>query len=186
MPTLTTSPGGESAPLYDFSVLRALRKRESLTLGQVAERSGVSVAVISKLERNQSSAELETLYKLARVFGMSAAELLGLAEARFAHEVKAEGYEHDGFVFSRITYGKASMFYGRAARGSHITRPEMHHDDFETCWVLKGEIQINLPSETRLVKAGRAVQFDAILEHSYEALEDSELIIVHLRKENRF
>ncbi|MGE9292930.1 helix-turn-helix domain-containing protein [Ruficoccus sp. ZRK36] len=186
MPTAHTSPAGESAPLYDFSVLRALRKREALTLGQVAERSGVSVAGISKLERNQSSAELETLYRLARVFGMSAAELLGLAEARMAHEVKAEGYEHDGFKFSRINYGKARVFYGRAVKGSRITRPEMHHDDFETCWVLKGKIKINLPSETRIVKSGRALQFDAILEHSYEALEDSELVLVHLRKENRF
>lgn len=186
MPTPNSSPESESAPLYDFSVLRALRKREELTLGQVAERSGVSVAVISKLERNQSSAELETLYKLARVFSMSAAELLGLAEARMAHEVKAESYEHDGFKFSRITYGKARVFYGRAIKGSRITRPEMHHDDFETCWVLSGKIQINLPSETRIVKAGRALQFDAILEHSYQALEDSELVLVHLRKENRF
>jgi transcriptional regulator with XRE-family HTH domain len=186
MPTPKTTPDSESAPLYDFGVLRALRKRESFTLEQVAERSGVSVAVISKLERNQSSAELETLYRLARVFGMSAAELLGLAEARLAHEVKAEGYEHDGFAFSRITYGKARVFYGRAVKGSRITRPEMHHDDFETCWVLKGKIRLNLPSETRVIKAGRALQFDAILEHSYEALEDSELILMHLRKENRF
>lgn len=186
MPTLTSSTVTPAAPLYDFSVLRNLRKREELTIEQMAERSGVSVAVISKLERNQSSAELETLYKLARVFGMSAAELLGLAEARLAHEVRAEDYAHDGFDFSRIAYDKARCFFGRAEKGSRVSRPEIHHDDFETCWVLKGSIRLNLPSETRVIKAGRAVQFDAILEHSYEALEDSELIIIHLRKDNRF
>jgi len=57
-------------PMYDFTVLRWLRKRESLTIQQVSEQSGVSVAVISKLERNQCTAELETLYKLVRSFGV--------------------------------------------------------------------------------------------------------------------
>lgn len=170
---------------YDFSVLRLLRKREKLTLEALASSSGVSVAVLSKLERNQSRAELDTLYKVARAFDMSASDLIGLAEARLARNVRETRYEHDGFHFRKIAYGNSACFYGTAAKGKAVRRPEIHHDDYETCWVLQGCIRINLPQESREIRAGEAVQFDAILEHTYEALEDSEFILTHVRKENR-
>lgn len=175
-----------SPAIYDFSVLRGLRKREGLTIGQVAERSGVSTAVISKLERNQTTAELETLYKLARVFQMSASDLIGLAEARLAHKIDSTRYEHDGFDFEKISYANASCFYGHANKGAEVKRPEIHHDDFEICWVVEGSIELSLPSEKQIISAGSAIQFDAILEHSYQALEDSKFIIMHIRKDNRF
>lgn len=170
---------------YDFSVLRLLRKREGLTLEALANASGVSVAVISKLERNQSRAELDTLYKVARAFNLSASDLIGLAEARLAKNVRETRYEHDGFHFRKIAYGNSTCFYGTAGKGKAVRRPEIHHDDYETCWVLKGCIRINLPQERREIRAGEAVQFDAVLEHTYEALEDSEFILTHVRKENR-
>ena len=65
--------------MYDFSFLRQLRKRDDLTIGDVSARSGISAAVISKLERNQTRAELETLFKLSRVFGLTTNELVALA-----------------------------------------------------------------------------------------------------------
>lgn len=166
-------------------MLRLLRKREGLTLEALAGISGVSVAVLSKLERNQSRAELDTLYKVARAFHMSASDLIGLAEARLAKNVRESRYEHDGFHFRKISYGNSTCFYGTAAKGKAVRRPEIHHDDYETCWVLRGCIRINLPQERREVRAGEAVQFDAVLEHTYEALEDSEFILTHVRKENR-
>ena len=52
-----------------------------MTLADLSKASGVSGPVISKLERNQQSAELDTLYRLGRAFGMSATDLLALAES---------------------------------------------------------------------------------------------------------
>ena len=42
----------KSPPRYDFSVVRELRQQEGQTLAQLSEASGISVPVISKLERN--------------------------------------------------------------------------------------------------------------------------------------
>lgn len=175
-----------SSPMYDFGVLRALRKREGLTLEEVAQRSGLSTAVISRLERNQSSAELETLFRLARVFRMTASDLLGLAEAPLAHRQTQDQYRSGGFLFQRIRYANVSCFLGTAARGAQVTRPEIHHDDLETCWVLEGRVCLRLPHETHELGAGESLQFDAIQAHTYEALEDSRLFILHLRKAKRY
>jgi quercetin dioxygenase-like cupin family protein len=67
-----------------------------------------------------------------------------------------------------------------------VSRPEIHHDDFETCWVLEGELAIALPHENHRLSSGEAIQFDAIQEHTYEALQDCRFIILHVRKDKRF
>lgn len=172
--------------MYDFSVLRELRKGKQLSIVEVSGQSGVSPAVISKLERNQTVAELETLFKLSRVFGMSATDLLGLAESRTAHKKKATVHEGGGFVFHTLQYGNVRALRGTAKAGAKVSRPEVHHDDYEVCWILSGKVLFRLPAETHSLGPGEAIQFDAILDHTYEAVEDCELIIIHLRKDKRF
>lgn len=172
--------------MFDFSILREIRKREGLTLDEVATRSGVSIAVISRLERNQTSAELETLYKLGRVFGMSATDLLALTESRLAHRKGEDTYNSGGFRFRVIRYVNHACFLGEALAGARIRKPEIHHDDHETCWVIEGRIRVELPHESVELAAGESLQFDAIQEHTYEAVEDSRLILVHLKKGMRY
>jgi len=171
---------------FDFSHLRGLRKREGLTIDQVSKQSGVSVAVISKLERNQTSAELDTLYRIGRVFGMSAADLLSLAESPFAHRAAETTHRTGGFRFRQVRYANARALYGTATAGDCISRPEIHRDDHELCWVLRGRLRLTLPNETAELGAGESLQFDAVLEHTYEALADVAFIILQLRKDNRY
>jgi transcriptional regulator with XRE-family HTH domain len=173
-------------PIYDFSFLRDLRKRDELTIQDVSARSGISPAVISKLERNQTSAELETLFRLSRVFGMNATEVLALAEARTAQRATEASHVGGQFVFREIQYGNVRVLFGAAPKGAKVSRPEIHRDDYEVCWVLAGKLSVALPHEQHQLKRGEAIQFDAILHHTYEALEDCQIMILHLRKGKRF
>jgi len=172
--------------MYDFSILRDLRKRSGLNIADVSARSGVSAAVISKLERNQNVANLETLFKLGRVFDMNPSDLMRLAESRSPHRKRATRHASDGFQFTEIEYGNMSCLHGVAPAGSRVSRPEIHHDDFEMCWVLSGKLAFYLPNESHELTAGCAIQFDALMEHSYEAVTDCEIVIVHIRKDKRF
>lgn len=171
---------------FDFSPLRVLRKRAGMTMEQVSEQSGVSVAVISKLERNQTSAELDTLYRIGRVFGMSAADLLSLAECPFAHRAQEKSYRNEGFDFRQVRYANVRAMLATASASERVSRPEIHRDDHELCWVLEGRLRIKLPNEEVVLDRGDSLQFDAILEHTYEALTDCRLLILHLRKDNRY
>jgi len=172
--------------IFDFSFLRDLRKRDGMTLEAVSERSGISIAVISKLERNRTSAELETLYKLGRVFGLTATDMLALAESRIAHRKEAVAYRSQGFRFQRIAYDNASCYLAQAEEGAKVSRPEVHRDDYEICWIFDGKIRLTLPHEHYLLERGMSVQFDAVQEHTYEAMEDSRMVIMHIRKPKRF
>ena len=172
--------------MFDFSVLRHLRKRESLTIEDVSRLSGVSHAVISKLERNKTRAELETLFRVSRVFGLNTADLLSLAESRTAHCKKSTEYVSGDFRFRRVNYANVECFHGFASQGAKVSRPDIHQSEFEVCWVLTGAIRIVLPQETHELRDHESIQFDALLEHTYLALEDSEILILHLNKGKRF
>jgi len=170
----------------DFSIVRELRKNAGMTLDDVSRKSGVSIAGLSKLERNQNMIELDTLYRLARVFGLSATDLLNLAESCSAHAKTAEDYTSGPFAFQRVGFKGIDCFHAKATKGGKLSKPEAHGDEFEICWLHLGSLRITLPREQHELGAGQALKFDAALEHSYEILEDSELTILHLEKSHRF
>lgn len=170
----------------DFSVVRDLRKRLGMTLDDVSKQSGVSIAGLSKLERNQNMIELDTLYRLARVFGLSATDLLNLAESCSATSKQAESYTSGLFDFEKVSFKGIVCFEAKAKSGDQLSKPEAHGDDFEICWVKSGKIRITLPRESHLLTPGQALKFDAALTHTYEILEDCEMTIVHIEKTHRF
>ena len=172
--------------MFDFSVLREIRTRAGLTLNALSEASGVSIAVISKLERNQNQAEVGTLYKLGRVLGMRATDILTLAEAPLANRREEENYKSGGFTVRAVRFRDAECLYVEGAKGAVVSKPDIHQDDNEMCWVLDGHVRIKLPNETHDLVAGSSLQFDAIQEHTYEALADSKFIVAHLRKAKRY
>jgi transcriptional regulator with XRE-family HTH domain len=179
--TLATPPDQ-----FDFSVLRRLREQQEMTLADLSEKSGVSSAVISKLERNQQSAELDTLYRLGRAFGMSATDLLALAESPLAHRIEESSHRSGEFKFREIRFANVVALLGTAPASSKVSRPEIHHDDTEVCWVLEGKLRLTLPHEECVLSAGQCMQFDAIQQHTYESLADSRFLILHLRKDKRY
>ena len=172
--------------ICDFSILRELRKQHDLSIAELSARSGVSASVISKLERNQHTAEMETLFRLARVFGVTLSDFISLAENRLSHRVASERYVSGDFIFDRVDYGNMRAMHAVAGTGAKLSTPSLHRDDYELFWVLKGRVRFTLSGEVCELSAGESIQFDALLPHTYETLEKSEIIITHLKKGKRF
>ena len=171
---------------WDFSILRTLRKQHQWSIADLAERAEVAASVISKLERNCTRAELETLYRIAQVFSLNLSDLLALAEKRTAQQTDETRYEAGGFQFARVTYGNLRCMHGAAPAGAKLCRPEVHREDSEMCWVRRGKVAITVADKRYVLEVGAALQFDALLRHEYEVLEDCEIFIAHLKKGKRF
>lgn len=173
-------------PEYNFEILRELRKREGLTIEEVSRRSSVSPAVISKIERNQTRAELDTLFRLSRVFNLTAADLVALAESRTSQKTLETDYVVGGFEFRRIEFRNSRCMIGRAKAGSTVSRPDIHSEDYEIAWVLDGEVVVDVAGERHELSAGEALQFDAVLTHRYTASTNCRIIVQHIAKDKRF
>jgi len=57
------------------SAIRDLRKKRTLTLKQLAKRTGLSVSLLSQIERAESSASVTSLYKIAHALKIRLTEL---------------------------------------------------------------------------------------------------------------
>lgn len=57
--------------------IRRMRKERSLTLKQMSRRTGLSVSLLSQIERAESSASVSSLYKLARALDVKLTQLFG-------------------------------------------------------------------------------------------------------------
>ncbi|MEI8254798.1 MAG: response regulator [Deltaproteobacteria bacterium] len=57
--------------------IRTLRKERALTLKQMAKRTGLSVSLLSQIERAESSASISSLYKIAVALDARVQDLFG-------------------------------------------------------------------------------------------------------------
>lgn len=57
--------------------IRTLRKERDLTLKQMSRRTGLSVSLLSQIERAESSASISSLYKVATALDVRVSELFG-------------------------------------------------------------------------------------------------------------
>lgn len=58
-------------------IVRRIRKEQDLTLKQLARRTGLSVSLLSQIERAESSASVSSLYKIASGLGIKLTVLFG-------------------------------------------------------------------------------------------------------------
>ena len=68
-----TNPSQDSDPASQAlsSRVTALRKKNKLTLDQLAAASGVSRSMLSQIERGQANPTLTVTFRIAQAFGMS-------------------------------------------------------------------------------------------------------------------
>lgn len=67
--------------------IRQLRSKHGWTLDELAERSEVSRAMLSKIERGETNPTLVVAVKIALAFGMTASQLIGVEERREAVKI---------------------------------------------------------------------------------------------------
>lgn len=170
----------QDSGLFDFSIVRDLRKEREMTLAELAEASGITSAGLSKLERNQTTAELDTIVRIARVFGLSAAELLSLVESPVAQPKTADSYATGDFSFHRIRYANHSCHIAEAEKGASLKRTAPDCSVWETCWVLEGALQVTHNRQPVALAAGQSLHFSTAHDYSYEALEDCVFFIIHI------
>lgn len=58
-------------------IIRGLRKDQALTLRQLSRRTGLSVSLLSQIERAESSASIPSLYKIAVALESKVSDLFG-------------------------------------------------------------------------------------------------------------
>jgi transcriptional regulator with XRE-family HTH domain len=158
--------------------VKELRGRRSLTLEALAERSGVSRAMISKLERGEKNPTLVVAAKLAEGLGVTLSQLVGMEERREVVVVPREGRmvmrdPETGFerqLLSPAFFGRGVEFVrNEIPEGSTSGEFPPHRKGVaEHVVVERGRLRAVLGGEEYLLEEGDAVYFEADVPHRFD------------------
>jgi len=165
------------------ATVRRLRASLGLTLGEVAKRSNLSAAMLSRLENGGVSPSLESLAALTAALGVPLAQLfgdVGKPRGGAQHVRKGQGLE----VVRRGTRRGHTYHLLAADRGPRrvfepflVTLndksevfPGFEHPGTEFIYLLEGSLTYRHGDETHLLKAGDALTFAGEVPHGPEKL----------------
>ena len=178
-PTETISQG-----LGRYSIgekLRALRLRKSMGLVELGKHTGLSAALLSKLERGKLFPTLPTLLRIAMVFGVGLdyfftderkRRVVGLVRreerVRFPERPGTQDVQYYFECLDyRATDRKLSAFLADF-QDVPLEKLKAHqHAGVEFLYVLKGSLTLRIASEEFLLESEDAIYFDSAVPHSY-------------------
>jgi len=160
--------------------LRSVRKAQGATLVELAKRSGVDAATISRIETGRMTGTLESHAKLARALGVRLTEVLsGLEEARAKGAVsvqaasrRSEIYVHQAgkssiaMLTSDVLNKKLMPVLITIEPGGSTQKEEAKIGTEKFVYVLEGTLEARVGEEVHHLKRGSTLYFDASLPHS--------------------
>ena len=177
---MTSSTLGRELRAYDVGgKLRALRLRKKLGLVELAKHTGLSAAMLSKLECGKLFPTLPTLMRIAMVFGVgldhfftagAQRKALGVVRkrerARFPERLGGRDVAWEFECLDFTATERALNAYW--VRFHKLARPRPHqHDGAEFLHVLKGELVLVVGEEELSLEAGDSIYFDSSQPHHY-------------------
>ncbi|MFT6451461.1 MAG: transcriptional regulator with XRE-family HTH domain [Halocynthiibacter sp.] len=165
--------------------LRALRKSKGLTIQDVAERSGLAISTVSKIERNLMAPTYDRFSRLARGLGVDLAELFAEEGTRFEQGGVALARRGDFGYHETDNYTYEMLFQkvqGRAMvpmLGTLKPLEKMKFDRMvshageEFLFVIEGEVIVQMENmDPVTLRAGDSLYFDSRRGHLYASATD--------------
>jgi transcriptional regulator with XRE-family HTH domain len=159
--------------------VRRLRVAAGLSAAGLARESGVARATLAELEAGRGNPTVETLYGLAKVLGVTFADLLVEPEAAAVHVVRAgEGPQVPGAVVQARLLRQAPVqrtrveMYELEVLPGEPRHADGHHPGVtEQLLVHSGRLRVGPESGPVELGPGDFAVFEAGVPHLYEALD---------------
>jgi transcriptional regulator with XRE-family HTH domain len=160
--------------------LRRLRMRRGLSLEKLAQKSGVSRAMLGQIELGQSAPTINVLWKIARALEVTFATLIQAREAGGPTVLKKAQAKvltsHGGQFSSRALFPfdgprRAEFYELRLAAGSNESADAHAPGTLENLVVAEGQLELVVGEgahrETHRLETGDAIVFEADVAHVY-------------------
>lgn len=163
--------------------LRRLRIQRSLSLDHVARAVGVSIGFLSAIEREQMSASIATLRRLARFYQINILSLFDPSEANPGRVKPDERKILDagpGVRMELLSWGNTMMephlFRIAPSAGSGESYA---HEGEEFLYILRGSLEISLADGERLcLEEGDSFYFESSNEHRWKNPGKKEALVL--------
>ncbi|WP_157976452.1 helix-turn-helix domain-containing protein [Parahaliea mediterranea] len=161
--------------------LRQLRKDHDWTLAEVAEKTGISVGTLSKLEHGKTQLNFTSVNKLANGLGLPVTDLTNPVSAMQGRRAITPGGQGAVFEALDMEYevlcsdvSNHQQGYLKAVVKSRVFDPELpwhRHHGQEFLYVLSGKLELHTELYQPVqLSAGDSILFDSSMGHHYVSL----------------
>jgi transcriptional regulator with XRE-family HTH domain len=160
--------------------LRHAREASRLSLSDVAARCGMTKGFISRIERDEASPSVSSLVALCDAVGLAMADLFAIPQTalvRHSARPSLDGLPKSAAVVDtlitpprerHVTVLETTVAPGASSGDALYTLPS----ECEVCFMLEGELEIELDDERFRLGAGDALTFGAAVPHTWRNASD--------------
>lgn len=170
--------------LNDYGIgarVRALRLKKKMGLVDLGKHTGLSPALLSKIERSRLFPTLPTLLRIALVFGVGleyffagAREEPRVAIMRRSQRVELPeraGAREAAYRFASLDYAaterRFNSYYAEFAPLAAEKLRTHEHAGVEFIYVIQGTLSVHINATEHALEPGDAIYFDATIPHAY-------------------
>ena len=178
--------------------IKEIRQQNGFTLQQLSEMSGVSIGLLSQIERGVSSSSIHNIQKITKSLGISFASLFNEDQALpqtlesqqnnenlrrisivRAKERKKLLMPFGGYLelLAPVHNHKIEFIYLEYPVGAKVKEPFTHEGE-ECGLVLEGMFKVTIGDQEFILKEGDSIYFDSTIPHCWENVGDTEVKFV--------
>jgi transcriptional regulator with XRE-family HTH domain len=160
--------------------IRALRLKKKMGLVELGKHTGLSPALLSKIERDRLFPTLPTLLRIALVFSVDleyffagAREKPVLAVVRKAQRVRLpeRGTSDSAYKFESLDYlvteRRFNSYYADFLPVARAAMRLHEHTGVEFIYTLQGTLSVHVGGEEHVLEEGDSMYFDSSVPHGY-------------------
>jgi transcriptional regulator with XRE-family HTH domain len=161
--------------------LRALRLKKKIGLVELGRHTGLSAAMLSKVERGKLFPTLPTLLRIALVFSVGLEYFFSDDQKRHVVAIVRRAQRKrfperpDGrdisFYFESLDFAaverKLNAYHAEFQPLQPGKARPHHHTGVEFLLVLRGKLELHIGTEDHILESGDSIYFDSSLPHSY-------------------
>lgn len=160
--------------------LQNLRSRQNLSIGKLAELTGLSKAVISQIEKGSANPTINTIWKLAAALHVPYSAILEpenvtakkVAAEDLVPQLDEDGHYRISCYFPSTPERRFELFLLEFdPKTIHVTEGQTEQSE-EYLVVKKGKISLEVGEEKFILKAGDSLGFDASERHVYKNMSE--------------
>lgn len=179
------------------SLIRLVRKKNSLTLRQLSEKVGIPLSTLAKVESDKLSLTYDKLQQFSASLGLSMTEFLALGEGPASGarplvtarrsmsnggnsiRISTPNYDYEYLCADLREKRMVPILTRIRAKDIGIFGEPLKHKGEEFIFVLEGTIEVHLQFYNPVtLKAGQGIYIDSTMGHAYIAKDcDSALVL---------
>ncbi|MEP1768350.1 MAG: XRE family transcriptional regulator [Sulfitobacter sp.] len=171
--------------------MKSLRTASGFTLDHAAQKSGLALSTIQKIESGRTSPSYENLVRIARVYGVGLEQIFAsdtevqqttrmtVTRAGEGRKVRTKLFEYEALC-NALTGKKIVPLVTLVENRMPLSQGDLSaHEGEEFIYVLSGRLELAVEHyQPVILETGDSTYFDSTLKHGLRALDDEETRIL--------